>query len=96
MTASNGPSGGDIAEPTSNATSRPRAAAFSRAFESMPSDRSRAVTSYRSSAASRLSDPVPAPMSSTEAGGSGSARRRAARQAAASSGSDAACDAEWS
>ena len=54
MTASNGPGGGSAAGPTTNVSSTPLAFAFKRAFESMPSDRSKAVTSYPSSAASRL------------------------------------------
>ena len=96
MMASKGPGGGSAADPTTNVSSTPAASAFARAFESMPSERSSAVTSYPSSAARRLSAPVPAPASSTFAPGSGSARWIAARHAAASSGSEMACDAESS
>ena len=96
MIASNGPGGGSAAGPTTNVRSTPFASAFARAFDSMPSERSSAVTTYPSSAASRLNAPVPAPASSTFAPRSGNARRSAARHAAASSGSEMACEAESS
>ena len=67
MTASNGPAGGSVAEPTTNVnrSSSPRSRALSCALASMPLERSSAVTGWPSSAASSDSAPVPAPASST-------------------------------